>query len=552
MAVVAQNSLELKLNSKYLHLPVSMQRSDEVKLELILDGQIARDFDIFLPDSDPDFWVFLDISEFSGERAILRTKNGIEKTGLNLVYQADERDYLENVYSESLRPQLHFSSMRGWINDPNGLIYHEGEYHLFYQHNPYGIWWGNMHWGHAVSTNLVHWEQLPEALYPDETGVAFSGCAVIDYDNTSGFKAGENDVMVAIYTSTWFPDEAQEKEGMEPMERQSLAYSNDNGRSWAKYEGNPVIGDRRDILGTGNDRDPNVFWHEATQKWVMILFERIGLSIFTSDNLKEWKHESYFETFWECPELFELAVDGDLNNKKWVVYDAGGDYVLGDFDGKNFSPEGGPYQYIGGEFFAAQTFENIPEEDGRQIQLGWATIASPGMPFNMMMGFPTELTLRSTEEGIRLFNQPVAEISKLHAKSHRLTNLSIDEANEKMAGINCERLHLKFEVENRTVMTHGFKYGRDELGFTIRNNTFIYNDESLIFKYLPPTGSNKIYYEVILDKTSIEVFVDHGRFTMVLPRNSEPGDEDFSFWTKNGADIKINHLEINEMRSIWD
>jgi fructan beta-fructosidase len=551
VVVTAQKSVYLKLESNFLNFPVSFNEEDEVKLELIINHKVVRDFDIFLPDSDPDFWVFLDISDFKGEKAWLKTKYGEEKKGLNMVYQSDERKYLENVYNEKHRPQLHFSSMRGWNNDPNGLVYYDGEYHLFFQHNPYGIWWGNMHWGHAVSTDLLHWKQLPEALYPDEVGVAFSGSAVIDYNNTAGFKSGNENVMVAIYTSTFLPDEEQEEEGMHPMERQSIAYSNDKGRTWEKYEGNPVIGDRSKELGSGNDRDPNVFWHEPTQKWVMILFERIGLSIFTSDNLKEWQFESHFETFWECPELFELPVDGNKDNTKWVVYDAGGDYVIGDFNGRKFKKESGPYTYFNGEFYAAQTFENIPESDGRRIQIGWATIESPDMPFNQMMAFPTELNLRTTNNGVRMFNEPITEISKLHTREYKFENITLKEVNEKIRNISSDMLHLKFVVENVNIMTYGLNIGDDQIGYTIRNNSFIYNDESMIFKYLPELAAKKIGWEIIVDKTSIEVFIDSGRFTMVLPRELESNENALEFWSDNGSELKINALEVYEMKSIW-
>jgi len=382
-----------------------------------------------------------------------------------LVYQSDDRKYLYNVYQEKRRPQLHFSSMRGWINDPNGLVYYDGEYHLFYQHNPYGYWWGNMHWGHAVSTDLVHWDQQPEALYPDEVGVCFSGCVVIDYDNTSGFKTGDEEVMVAIYTSTFFPDEAQEEAGLDVMERQSLAYSNYRGRTWTKHEGNPVIGN---------------------------------------------------------------------------------------FDGKAFTVESGPHTYVEGDLFASQTFENIPESDGRQIQMSWATIPTPGMPFNNMMGFPTELTLRSTNDGIRMFNEPVSEIGKLHTQSATYEVLTVDEANKKLMEVSSERLHLKFEVESINVMRYGLSVGGDNISYTIRTNNFIFNDEEKVFKYAPDRPSKRISYEVIVDRTSLEVFLNRGHFTMVLPRDLDSDKQGVEFWTENGTDLKIHNLEIHEMKSTWN
>lgn len=548
----AQTQISFNIESDFLNLPVSYYENDDIRLELIIDEEMVRAFDIFLADSEPDFWVFLDLTNFKGKEAILKNTSGEESKGLQIVYQSNDREYLKNVYREKYRPQLHFSTMRGWINDPNGLVYYKGEYHLFYQHNPYGYLWGNMHWGHAVSMDLIHWKQLPEALYPDEVGVCFSGSAVIDYKNTSGFKSGNENVMVAIYTSTFFPTEEEEEAGLYVMERQSIAYSNDKGRTWEKYKGNPVVGDRQKIMNSWNERDPNVFWYEPLQKWVMILFEKIGLSIFTSDNLKEWKHESYFETFWECPELFELHVDGNKKHTKWVVYDAGGDYVIGNFDGKEFTIEDGPYNYIAGDFFAAQAYENIPEFDGRRIQIGWAAIRVPEMPFSGMMSFPTELTLRTTKEGIRMYNEPIDEIKQLYTKSYRFDNLTLEQANEVIKKIDARLLHIKFQIDNINIMNYGLNIGTDKLGYSIRKNLFNYNNDESIFKYLPERASNKITYELIIDRTSIEVFVDNGRFTMVLPRKLDSNEKGLEFWSDNGEDLNIVFLEVHEMNSIWE
>jgi len=547
------------LNTKYLNFPVSYNEDDAVTLQLVIDGEVKRVFDIFLPDSDPDFWVFLDVSMFQGEKALLKTGNGEKKKGLDLVYQSDERKYLDDVYTEKHRPQLHFSSQRGWLNDPNGLVYYDGEYHLYFQHNPYGYYWGNMHWGHAVSKDLLHWEQLPEAIYQHEFGGIFSGSAVVDYKNTSGFKNGENDVLVAIYTS-FCPFE----EGIEAC--QNIAYSNDRGRTWTEYESNPVIGNRTPVIGTYNARDPKVFWHGESQKWVMVLFERIGNSIFTSDNLKDWEYQSHIETFWECPELFELPVDGDPNNKKWVMYGVSGDYLIGDFDGKEFTPESGMFNYLQGKFFAAQTFNNVPESDGRRIQIGyieipgWVEVPEPNPPFNGLMSFPTELTLRTTANGIRMFNEPVDEIEKLHQKAYKWENLNIEEANNKLSTINSELLHVKCEIENINSIAYSIMFDEDSLYYTLKPNIFYYNhdvegSEPFTIKYLPGLGSKTMYYEFIVDRTSLEVFVDHGRFTMILPRKLNPEKKGMRFdsgdWGSEINDIKINKLEVYELKSIW-
>ena len=553
---MAQNKVELKLDSAYMNFPGSYDDGENVRLELVIDGKVVRFFEVLFPDSDPDFWTCLDVSEFKGKDALLRTISGKQHKGLKLIYQSDKREYLKNAYKEKLRPQLHFSSRRGWLNDANGLVYYDGEYHLFYQHNPYGIRWSDdMHWGHAVSPDLLHWEQLPVALHPDEVGVIFSGCAVIDHKNTSGFKTGDEDVMVAIYTSVW------RSEGQrEVIQKQSLAYSNDKGRTWTKYAGNPVIGDRRAIIGTNDCRDPNVFWHEPTKKWVMVLYESRWFSIFTSDSLKDWNYESKFGQWDECPEMFELPVDGNPDNKKWVTYDAREFYEIGSFNGTHFIKESGPYRYQEGAFMAAQCFENIPASDGRQIQIGWGQIATPDMPFNQMMAFPTVLTLRTTKDGIRMFNEPVKEIEKLHKESHKWENLTIEEANEKLKGIDSRLLHIKCEIENINSIAYSIIIDNDVLYRETKKNLFRFNDGDSRsmpkqMKYLPESESNNISYEFIVDRTSIEVFVDHGRFAMVCARRFNPEKRGIRFKAGDGHatkdEIKINKLEVYEMQSIW-
>jgi fructan beta-fructosidase len=235
------------------------------------------------------------------------------------------------TYNEALRPQFHFSPMKNWTNDPNGLVFLDGEYHLFFQHNPEGINWGNMTWGHAVSPDLVRWTQLDHAIYPDELGTIFSGSAVIDVNNTAGFQTGDTKVIVAIYTSQG----PEAKPDPKPV-TQSIAYSNDRGRTWEKYDGNPVL---ENVIG-GN-RDPKVIWHEPTGQWVMALYlDADDYAFFGSPNLKEWTKLSDLKVAGdsECPDIFELAVDGDPNNKKWVFWGGSDTYLIGSFDGVTFTP----------------------------------------------------------------------------------------------------------------------------------------------------------------------------------------------------------------------
>jgi len=316
----APESREMVFTKKYLNMPVK-HGAPKRTMDILIDGKIVRQFVIELADGEPDYWVFLNISRFGGKTATLRLNPSRSKSsGLARIYQDDAIREADTFYKEKNRQQFHFSSRRGWNNDSNGLVYYGGEYHLFYQHNPYGWAWGNMTWGHAVSTDLVHWKELDDAIHPDHLGTIFSGSAVVDEKNTAGFQTGSEKVIVCIYTSA---------AGTNAWSRgrrfsQSIAYSNDRGRTWTVYEGNPVIEHIN-----GSNRDPKVIWHEPTNQWVMALYlDGREMAFFTSKDLKSWKMQSRLKCFHECPELFELPVDGDENNTRWVFYGGSGDYFV--------------------------------------------------------------------------------------------------------------------------------------------------------------------------------------------------------------------------------
>ncbi len=313
------------------------------------------------------------------------------------------------------------SHRRGWTNDPNGLVYYQGEYHLFFQHNPYGTQWGNMTWGHAVSTDLIRWRQLPDAIHPDELGTIFSGSAVVDHNNTTGWQAGGEKPIVCIYTSAGGATQSQGQ----PF-TQSVAYSTDRGRSWTKYDRNPVLGNIH-----GSNRDPKVLWHAPTRNWVMILYldERGKFGLFGSSDLKHWTKLSDLPLpdGHECPDLFELPVDGDPANTRWVAWEGDGRYLIGQFDGREFRTESGPHRSkFGANDYAAQTYSDIPAAEGRRIQISWMAGGQyPGMPFNQQMTVPRVLTLRSTPAGIRLHFEPIEELKTLRGRQHSRRNLSL-------------------------------------------------------------------------------------------------------------------------------
>jgi len=516
-------------DKKYLLYPVNRNQERQrlefktKKLDTYLDIRIASQKDSI------DYWVFMDISRFAGHKVTISTqKNDYLKRSFEFICLDDEIITDTPIYSEELRQQVHFSSRRGWNNDPNGLVYYDGEYHLFYQHNPYGWNWGNMHWGHAVSPDLIHWKELPDALYPDELGTMFSGSAVIDNNNTSGWG---KDVLVAAYTANIAGG----------GQSQNIAYSTDRGRNFTKYKNNPVL-PAVERFGSRHERDPKVFWYAPNNNWVMVLFESNGNSIFTSKNLKEWHFESHIEGFWECPELFELAVDGDTNNKKWVMYGASGRYKTGSFDGRKFTPESTSPSYMGGGMYAAQTYNNTP--DGRRIQIGWGTIPSKGMPFNQMMTFPTEMKLKTGKEGVRLYITPIEEISMLYKKSYNYKNLAIGQKNinELVQAPQSRLLHIKAQL---------LPIGTEPFSIIINGHKLTYNPESdkQDETYLPDLSSD-LKLEFIVDINSIEVFINDGQLIKVIPHNSAANKPEVSFEGKGQTIIKS--LEIHELSSIWE
>ena len=523
------HEITLKAQEDYLNIPISHKQERE-RMTLKVDGREERSFYIRIADGEPDYWIFCDITDLKGKQLTLTYPS--EAKGLKMIYQAAEIAGQDSLYHERYRPQVHYTQKRGWNNDPNGLIYYEGEYHLFYQHNPYEREWENMTWGHAVSRDLLHWQELTPALHPDHLGTMFSGSVVIDYENTSGFGTKKNPAMVAFYTAHG------------ERETQCVAYSLDKGRTWTKYEGNPII-DSSVKWETRDTRDPKVFWYAPKGHWVMVLNERDGHSIYNSNDLKNWHYKSHTPGFWECPELFELAVDGDPENKKWVMYGASGTYMIGSFDGERFTPEAGKFYYVKGKIYAAQCYNNIPAEDGRTIQIGWGQINHPHLPVNGMMTFPTELTLRTTRNGVRLYSYPVRELSLLQHMQASWANLKMEDATARLHPFSKERtLWIKATIRLSHATSAGLDLdGQRIVGYDLNPNTV--ND---VFYSPDEIGSMEISFDILLDSTSAEVYIDGGAYSYVMERHSY-NDAGFNFW---GNNIVVENLEVYTLDSIWE
>jgi sucrose-6-phosphate hydrolase SacC (GH32 family) len=330
-------------------------------------------------------------------------------------------------YGEPLRPQVHFTPPSNFMNDPNGLVYFEGEYHLFYQHNPLGSRWGHMSWGHAVSKDLLRWTHLPVALREEDGVMIFSGSAVVDRSDSSGLCGGRP-CLVAIYTGH-----------TSTRQTQNLAYSRDRGRTWTKYSGNPVLD-----LQLKDFRDPKVFWHAPTSRWIMVtvLPDRHKVRLFGSRDLRKWDQLSDFGPagatggIWECPDLFPLPIEGEPGESRWVLDvdlnpgaiagGSGGQYFVGRFDGTTFVAEHDTadplWSDYGADFYATITFSDLPPADGRRIWMGWMSNwlyanDEPTSPWRGALSIPRALTLRRTPDGLRLVQRPVREFDTLRSRS---------------------------------------------------------------------------------------------------------------------------------------
>ena len=343
-------------------------------------------------------------------------------------------DSTSTFFQEPHRPQFHFSPKANWMNDPNGMVYYDGEYHLFFQYYPEDIVWGPMHWGHAVSKDLVHWEHLPIALYPDSLGYIFSGSAVIDWKNTSGLGENNQPPMIAIFTHH---DPKGERAQRKDFQYQSITYSNDKGRTWTKYKGNPVLSNP----GIKDFRDPKVIWHEATQQWVMVLAVYDRAHFYTSPNLKDWTFASEFgikgdTRLWECPDLFPMKVE-ESGATKWVLITSiqkegpnGGTataYFVGDFDGKIFTGDPAKQYWAdyGTDNYAMVTWSDVPGEDGRRLALGWMSNWQyaqevPTEKWRSAMTLTRALSLHQNGDNFQLCSLPVKELKTIEGPAQTI------------------------------------------------------------------------------------------------------------------------------------
>jgi fructan beta-fructosidase len=487
-----QATLTFTAEKHYLNLPVKNGANNRMIVVKTEDREVYRfDIELAVGDMSPDYFAAMDLSRWTGKTLTL---DGGKFLGGNKAFarvaQAEQLPGSDGIYREKNRPQFHFTSCIGWLNDPNGLVYHEGEWHLFYQHNPYGTKWGNMHWGHAVSKDLLHWTELGDVIYQfsDCKAMAFSGSAIIDHSNSSGFGKDGRPPLVIALTDTGAGE--------------SIGYSNDKGRTFTMFAGNPVV--------KHSGRDPKLIWHEHTRRWVMVVYDEFEkknwAAFYSSADLKTWEYQSRLEGYYECTDLFELPVIGEVGKTCWVIYAADGKYALGQFNGKIFTPEHeGKFQLWHGNFYAAQTYDNVP--CGRRVQIGWGKgISFPGMPFSEQMVVPVELSLHSTLDGIRMFAEPVAELKTLRGKGVEFANMPLTDASANLA-VEGEGLDVEAEFEVSPSSKINLDVYNSNVNFDAAALTLEVNGLKASLK--PSDG--KIKLRVLVDSGSIEVFGNGGQ-----------------------------------------
>ena len=501
------------------------------------------------------------------------------------ITQAEAEVNSDEVY----RPNFHFTPEKNWMNDPNGMFYLDGTYHLYFQYYPDDNVWGPMHWGHATSKDMITWEEQEIALFPDEKGYIFSGSAVVDKDNTSGFGEDGKTPVVAIFT---YHEPKGAEKGEKDYQSQAIAYSLDKGMTWTKYEGNPVLPNP----GIENFRDPKVTWDEEHKQWLMALATTEKTLFYTSQDLKEWKKVSEFgqgngahDGVWECPDFFPMQVEG-TGETKWVLIQSlnpggynggsGTQYFVGDFDGTTFTPEENmsnleeKHDYwidFGRDNYAGVTWSNVPEEDGRKLFLGWMSNwlyaqEVPTETWRSAMTIARELKLIKEDGQYLVTSQPVEELEKFRSEPVKKSALSakkdlvlidtsaIDlskaEVKLSISGLE-EDGNYHFTLSNEQGEKFVVNYNHSEQKFSMDRSEAGKNDFSDKFSGTPSTApritaADSMEVHMILDKTSMELFIDNGKTVITEIFFSEQPWDTFSVGSEE-KDFTVDSFEAYEL-----
>lgn len=531
-----QNIVVLDSVKKFLLLPVQ-DDAPEGKVNIVVnnEGQLAQSMNIRLARERVDSYVPLDLSAYVNQKVSIDIA-GMPSSSL-CWKELKMSDSFDMTNKEMFRPVYHHTPVYGWMNDPNGMFYKDGVYHLYFQYNPYGSVWGNMHWGHSTSTDLMHWNFEGCAIVPDAWGAIFSGSCVVDHNNTAGFGKG---AVVAFYTSA-------KATPWGDVQSQSMAYSLDNGKTFTKYEGNPIL-----TSSEKDFRDPKVFWYAPGKHWVMMLAVGQHMEIYSSVNLKEWKKESEFGAMqgahggvWECPDLVEIPVEG-TREKKWVLIcnlNPGGpfggsaaQYFVGSFDGKKFvneSPTQTKWMDWGKDNYATVTWNNAP--DGRCIALGWMSNWQyannvPTRQYRSANTLARDLTLYREGQELYLKSTPSVEVKKARGEKVSISSFKVSDKHEVMLFNDGQGAYeIEMVIQNAGASKIGFallneKGEKVDMYYDLNRKLFVMDrSESGIVDFsrdfpavtVAPVNTDKeLTLRLFVDCSSVEAFGEDGKFVM--------------------------------------
>ena len=502
---------------RYLWLPIQ-ESAPEGKLQVIVSNVAQMEQNVRFAREKVDYYVALDMQPWLGAKGLSVVIQNVPKGSVcfSKIKQNNDKQYM--LIPEKYRPSYHHAPERGWMNDPNGLFFKDGVWHLYYQYNPYGSMWGNMHWAHSTSTDLVHWQQQPVALAPDAWGTMFSGSCVVDHNNTAGFG---KDAIISMYTSsrpTPFGGDVQ---------AQCIAYSNDGGKTFTKYVGNPVITDEKKDF-----RDPHVFWNEEAGFWNMILAAGQEMQIFSSSNLKDWKLESSFGHeygnhggVWECPDLMKMKVRG-TDKDKWMLIcniNPGGpfggsatQYFIGQFDGHKFTCEDEPsetkWMDYGKDHYATVTFDNAPE--GRRCAIAWMSNWQyanqvPTMQFRSANSIVRDLGLFEYNGETYCSVTPAREMDSI--RGQRISHPT--ETCEIVVSLKGDaQLTLRNSKDEKVVIT--YDEAEQTIDFDRRRSGDVSFSDAFPCSVSSPTYGEVKTLRIFIDRCSIEIFDGDGKFSL--------------------------------------
>lgn len=517
--------MKIEIINKYLVFPVNSLATVK-QLSFSIADKTVYSLDIKLDNYNPDFYAYIDVSRFIGQTLDVSVSQDMQ-----LEFRAADKMDIDNLYRESLRPQVHFTAKNGWINDPNGLIYIDGTYHMFYQYNPAGSEWGNMHWGHAVSSDLLHWQEKDIALFPDERGTMFSGCAILDENNLMYKNDGDKKAALLYYTTT------------SPF-CQNISYSTDGFETITEYESNPTV----PYIEHGS-RDPKVIFCDELCCYIMALYVSDDVyCILKSGDLANWSELQRFSMQGEneCPDIFPLTADD--GQRKWVFIGAHGLYFVGSFGSGKFVPEQEIFPlHYDDTAYAAQTFSNL--NNGRIVRMVWDRWNLPARGFNGQMGIPAEMSLCKVGDKYYLQAAPISEIESLYNNTRRYEDVKISSDCKFYADLY-DFAYL-FKIKGKL-----YDCGKVELNVFGKAICLDFNkNEIAIGDDRAPISlvGEGLDLSIVVDRCSIEIFSDGGKIMMTCVNGDSFCDRNLPcFVMKSDFAAVIDLIEMHSLKSIWE